>query len=506
MELDFERVENIELRKKIMDPIEVVKEVIPRKGTIAHSGLGQIGSPKIIPECLAKYVEETGEKFELNVYTSGSAAPELDGSLAKIGAIKRRYTYQNNPHVREKINSGYTQYMDILLGEFGYYLMNDILNDLCGPIDVAIIEATKINKDGSIVPSLSLDIIPILIKKAKKIIIEVNATRPPEIEGIHDVYLPESNKPIPITDVKDRIGTTHVKCDLDKIAGIVITNKPESRVFYGKPTWVEEKIVENLFDFLQHEISKGKIPKSLYPLETGIGPIGDLIPIKLTEYEFKDVKVWTEVAQISYLDPLDNGVVTGISGTVLYMPPEEKEKSKRFVENAKEYKKHIVLRPSVITNNHGIISRLKVIALNQAIEVDIYGNINVTHVLGSKVINGIGGSGEFARASYLSVYLLSSTTRNGKISRIVPMVTHVDIPDHDVDVIVTEVGWADLRGLSPRERAKRIIENCASDNYKDELWNYYEEACRRVGGHIPHILSKAFFMHERFMKTGTMKK
>jgi succinyl-CoA:acetate CoA-transferase len=487
------------------DPFEIVKKHIPKKGTIACSGMAGMGLPKVFPAFFNKYIEEKNEEFKLNIYTSGSAAPEFDESLARINVINRRYVYQNNPTIREKINNGMIHYYDIWLGEFSRQLKYGFLDNVCGSIDIALIEAVKINEDGSIIASLSLDNIPLYVQLAKKIIIELNTTKPSEIEGIHDIYFPQPRSPIPITMVNQRIGTSYIPCDPKKILAIIHSEAPEKEIFYGKPTVIEERIVDNLFNFLLDEVKKGRIPKNLYPLQTGIGPIGDTIATKLIESGFSDLEIWTEVAQTGYLDALDSGKVKSLSASAFMIPSKDKKHEERFIENISEYKKSIVLRPLEITNNQELIARFNVIAMNQAIEVDIYGNVNITHVFGSNIANGVGGSGEFARAAYLSIFLLSSTTKDNKISRIVPMTTHVDVTDHDVDVIVTEYGWADLRGLSPRERAKEIIEKCSSPEYKDELWKYFDEACRKVGGHMPHILSKAFSFHERFIKTGSMK-
>ena len=115
----------------------------------------------------------------------------------------------------------------------------------------------------------------------------------------------------------------------------------------------------------------------------------------------------------------------------------------------------IVLRPQEITNHPGIIRRLGLITMNTALEVDIYGHANSTHVLGTQMMNGIGGSGDFTRNAYLSIFMCPSVAKGGKISTIVPMVTHVDHNEHSVQVVVTEQGLADLRGLGPIERARR---------------------------------------------------
>jgi succinyl-CoA:acetate CoA-transferase len=152
-----------------------------------------------------------------------------------------------------------------------------------------------------------------------------------------------------------------------------------------------------------------------------------------------------------------------------------------------------------------LVARVGLIAMNSGIEVDIYGHVNSTHIQGSRIVSGIGGSCDFMWNAFLSVVLLSSTARRGAISCIVPMVTHVDHPEHAVDVIVTEQGLADLRGLAPVERARTIIANCAHPDYKPLLSQYLEEAINSRGGHEPHMLEKAFSFHLRFAETGSMK-
>jgi len=504
LDLARDRVKHAELRSKVTDPLDAVEKHIPRRGTLAFSGMGLMGAPKLIPSILARYIEDTGEEFKLNIYTCGSAPPEIDGNLARVGAIVRRYTYQNNPTIREKINRGLIHYCDIPLGEFTHHLRYGFLDSVCGPIDVAIIEAVGVKEDGSIVPSLSVDFMPTIVNIAKNVIIEINVARPLELEGLHDIYIKKPGDIVPITAVSQRVGVPTTPCDPSKVEAIVVSDRLEGEVFYGTPTTTDEKIIENLFDFLETEVSKGRLHRRLYPVQTGIGPIGDLMGKKIAESGFK-TDVWTEVAQISYIDALNTGSVGYISGSVLYVPPWGRSYYTKFLEGLEEFKNRIILRPLEITNSHEVTARLNVIAMNQAVEVDIYGSVNMSHTFGVNVVNGVGGSGEFARASYLSIFMLPSTARDGKISRIVPMATHVDIPDHDVDVIVTEHGWADLRGLSPRERAEAIINRCAHPDYKDLLWSYYREAVEKVGGHMPHILSKAFMLHQRYLETGSMK-
>ena len=165
-------------------------------------------------------------------------------------------------------------------------------------------------------------------------------------------------------------------------------------------------------------------------------------------------------------------------------------------------KDRLTLRQSEISNSPEVIRRLGVIAINTAIEVDIYGNANSTHISGTKMMNGIGGSGDFERNAYISIFTCSSVAKDGIISSIVPFVSHQDHSEHDVNVIVTEQGVADLRGKSPLERANLIIENCAHPDYKPLLRDYLKLA---TGGHTHHNLPCAFAFHDTLRRKGDMR-
>ena len=92
--------------------------------------------------------------------------------------------------------------------------------------------------------------------------------------------------------------------------------------------------------------------------------------------------------------------------------------------------------------------------------------------------------------------------KEGKISAIVPMVSHEDHSEHDVNILITEQGVADLRGKSPVERAKAIIENCAHPDYKNILWDYVKMSSK---GQTPHCISAALAMHDTLAKKGDMR-
>ena len=133
--------------------------------------------------------------------------------------------------------------------------------------------------------------------------------------------------------------------------------------------------------------------------------------------------------------------------------------------------------------------------------------------MGSRMLNGLGGSADFLRSAKISIMHTPSTrpskTDKTGVSCIVPMCTHVDQTEHDLDVVVTEQGLADVRGLSPRERARVIINKTAHPDYKPILLDYFERAeyeCLKKGwGHEPHMLWQTFKMHKELNDNGTMK-
>src|SRR5664279_2499699 len=175
-----------------------------------------------------------------------------------------------------------------------------------------------------------------------------------------------------------------------------------------------------------------------------------------------------------------------------------------FRDNLSFYRDRIILRPQEISNHPEVIRRLGCLAMNGMIEADIYGNVNSTHVMGSSIQNGIGGSGDFARNAYISMFMTPSVAKQGAISCIVPMASHVDHTEHDVHVLVTEQGLADLRGLPPRRRAQQVIDRCAHPVYRPLLQDYFDRAMRDAKGkHTPHILGEALSWHERFLAQGS---
>ncbi|MCE4615149.1 MAG: hypothetical protein F7B60_06450 [Desulfurococcales archaeon] len=475
----------------------VIDKAVDNSLVIGTSGFGSVGYPKTMPKYLAEKAESKSVKISI---LTGASAYAMDGIFAEKRVAVRRYPYQNNPVMRKMINEGLVEFMDYHLGEWPFLVRYGWLDEVVGNIDLAIVEAAQVLDDG-FVPTGSIGAITAFVEKARYVIVEVNRDVSEEMNGIHDIYVPQPGEPIPLRNVEDRIGSPIVRLPKGKLLGIVESSGIDVGGKPVEPGKVEKAIAENLLEFFQKEIENGRLPGNLYPLESGVGAVNDAVFKAVGEAGFKGLKAWTEVIQDSLLNMYLEEKMDALSATSLMLSPKNLE---RVYQEAEEIKKDIVLRPQDITNNIELIRRLRVIAINTAVEVDILGNVNSTHILGKNMINGIGGSGDYSRGAFLSIFITPSIRKNGRISTIVPLVTHVDTVDHDVDVIVTDQGYCDLRGLSLRERAKVIIERCSHPTYKNQLWSYYNEAVKSEG-HSPSILEKAFSFHLNYIKNGDMR-
>jgi succinyl-CoA:acetate CoA-transferase len=499
------RVKSRTLQQKIMSA-EAAAALIAPGSTVGMSGFTGSGYPKAVPQALASRMEAAraaGNPFRLRVWTGASTGPELDGALAKADGIEFRLPYNSDPIAREKINAGKMEYFDMHLSQVAPMAWQGFL----GELDIAVVEISGIRPDGALIPSSSVGNNKTWLDRAKGVILEVNRWQNAALEGMHDIYygtaLPPNRVPIPLTRPDDRIGQTTFRCDPDKIAAIVRTDTPDRNLPFAPPDDAALRIAGHLIEFFEHEVKKGRLPANLLPLQSGVGNIANAVLTGLNESRFEDLTAYTEVIQDGMLDMLTSGKMRMASATSFSLSPEA---AAHLNANMASYRSKMILRPQEISNHPELVRRLGCIAMNGLIEADIYGNVNSTHVMGSRIQNGIGGSGDFARNAYVSIFMTPSIAKGGKISAIVPMASHVDHITQDVQVIVTEQGLADLRGLSPKQRAELIIENCAHPVYRPGLRDYYKRAREHsYGQQSPHLMSEALAWHQRFIETGSMK-
>ncbi|OOR91050.1 propionyl-CoA--succinate CoA transferase [Moraxella caviae] len=506
--MSIDRIRHAGLREKVMSA-EAAAEFVKNGMNLAITGFTGAGYPKALPTAIAnkaKALHAQGEKFSIGMVTGASTAPECDGVLAEANAVHFRSPFQSDPTLRNGINAGNIAYQDMHLS----HVEQQMRQGFYGKFDIAIVEATAITENGELVFAMGIGHGAEAVKNADKVIIEINEALAEGLEGMHDIYadvgLPPHRKPIPIVGAFDRIGTPALALDPNKVVAIVLTNGGDRNSKFAEPDDVSKRIAAQVIDFLDHEVKAGRLPKSLLPLQSGVGNVANAVMAGLLDAPFEDLTGYTEVLQDGMLDLILAKKMKTASATALSFSPDALQ---RFNENIEFLKDKIILRPMEISNNPEIIRRLGVIGMNSMIEADIYGNVNSTHVMGTRMMNGIGGSGDFTRNGFFSFYVSPSTAKGGAISAIVPMVSHHDHTEHDVMFIVTEQGMADLRGKAPKDRAKLIIENCSHPDYRDMLRDYYDRALvasQKAGGiHTPHILLEALSWHQRFVETGDMR-
>ena len=469
---------------------------------VACSGFTAAGSAKAVPRAIAKKAEkehQEGKKFGIHLLAGASVGDAIDGSLARANAVLSKFPYQSNSSLRNSINAGSVNYADMHLSHFP----QQINYQFYGKIDWAIIEVADFNDSGELVLTSSVGATPTFCQKADKIILEHNTFHPTKILGLHDIYTtqnPPSREPIPIKSPKDRIGSTTIKVDPKKIVGVVKTNECDDVKEFKESNEINDKIGLNVAKFFLGEIFAGRIPKSFLPIQSGVGNVANAVLKAMGENpEIPPFIMYSEVAQNAVIELMQANRITFTSATSLTVTEDVLQS---VYNNWNEFKNRLILRPEEITNHPEIVRRLGILSINTAIEVDIFGHVNSTHVCGSNVMNGIGGSGDFTRNAYISIFTLPSTAKNGKISGIVPFCSHIDHTEHDVQVVITEYGIADLRFKSPAQRAETIINNCAHPAYKDLLLHYLS---LQKNGHIKHNLNHSFAFHNAFLASGDMQ-
>ena len=481
---------------------EEAASYINNDDVIGFSGFTAAGCPKAVTKALAQRAEEEhakGMPFKVGMYTGASTGDSIDGYLARAHAIKFRTPYQSNKDLRTELNTHGAHYFDLHLSE----IQQSIRYGFLPKPTFAIIEVCDINDNGEVVPTSAVGISPTIVEMADHVILELNKKHPKELRGIHDIYQPldpPARREIPVYKPSDRIGVPYLKIDPAKIIGVVETDLPNEIAPFTPTDEVTDTIGKNVADFLASEIKRGRIPASFLPVQSGVGNVANAVLGAMGQS--KDIpafEVYTEVIQDAVINLMKEGRVKFASGCSLTL---SQDALYEVYNNLPIYKEKILLRPQEISNSPEVARRLGLIAINTALEADIFGNINSTHVLGTKMMNGIGGSADFCRNAYLSIFTTPSVAKDGKISSIVPMVSHHDHSEHSVKILITELGVADLRGLAPIQRAQCIIENCVHPDYQKLLNDYLNQ---QIKGQTPQNLENCFAFHNAFSKTGDMR-
>ncbi len=470
---------------------------------IGLSGFTPAGTAKAVTAELAKIAEAEhalGNPFKVGIFTGASTGDSCDGVLSRAKAIRYRAPYTTNSDFRKAVNNGEIAYNDIHLSQ----MAQEVRYGFMGKVNVAVIEACEVTADGKIYLTAAGGIAPTVCRLADKIIVELNSAHSKRMMGMHDVYEPLDppyRREIPIYKPSDRAGLPYIQVDPKKIIGVVETNWPDEARGFADSDPITDKIGENVADFLAADMRRGIIPSTFLPLQSGVGNIANAVLGALgRDTTIPAFEMYTEVIQNSVIDLIRAGRVKFGSACSLTVTNDCLDS---IYEDMDFFRDKLILRPSEISNSPEVVRRLGIISINTAIETDLYGNVNSTHIGGSRMMNGIGGSGDFTRNAYISIFTCPSVAKDGKISSIVPMVSHEDHSEHSVNIVITEQGVADLRGKSPKERAQAIIENCAHPDYKEMLWDYLKLSGNKA--QTPHCIRAALGMHAELEKSGDMR-
>jgi acetyl-CoA hydrolase len=355
----------------------------------------------------------------------------------------KHYAFFIGANARGAINDGRAEFVPIFLYEVTLLFKRGIL-----PVDVAFINVSPPDEHGFCSYGIDVGNIKTPADKAKIVIAQVNPQMP---RGLGNSFI-----------------------HINKIDYIVEVDEPLLELPQVDPNTsdsmleVYDKIGENVAGLIDDGST----------LQMGIGAIPDSVMKYL--HNKNDLGVHTEMFSDGMIDLVEEGVITGdkktlhhgkiIAGFVLGT-----KKSYDYINNNPIFEFHpqeYVNDPFVIAKNN------KMVAINSAIEVDVTGQV-CSDSIGTKFYSGIGGQVDFIRgASYSEggkpVIALPSTTKDGKISRIVPMLkpgAGVVTSRGDVHYVVTEYGIAQLWGKSIRERIIELI-NIAHPKFRDELFEF----------------------------------
>ena len=361
------------------------------------------------------------EPLSITLITGASLGHDTDKMLAQANALARRMPFQVDTTLRRKINQGEIAFIDQHLSETAEQLRAGHI----GPVDVAIIEAA-ITESGAIVPTMSVGNSASFALQAKRIIIELNVGVPAAIEGLHDIYVPQdrpAREPIGLMAVDQRIGKPYIEVDPSRIAAIVVTEKPDSPSNALPPDDETNAIAGHINDFPARRGQRRPVEqrpvaaagRHRHHRQRGAARFR-ILGVRAAVHVFRSAAGQRHRAA----GPGQLQFASASSITV------SKPVYDKILANIEHYRERIVLRPQEISNAPEIVRRLGIIAINTALEFDIYGNVNSTHVGGTHMMNGIGGSGDFARNAHLAIFVSKSMAKNGDISSVVPMVSHVD--------------------------------------------------------------------------------
>lgn len=313
--------------------------------------------------------------------------------------------------------------------------------------DIVVVQVTPIDDNGFFNFSTSCSMTPSYCRKAKKVIVEVNANAPRCLGGLDE--------------------SIHISRVDMVVEG---PNTPLVQLPEIPATAADHLIAREVMGLLEDGST----------IQLGIGGLPNIVGAMIARSDLKDLGVHTEMLADSYVDMYDAGRITGKHkaidpGKMVYTFAMGSNKLYEFLDNNPVAS----IYPVSYTNDPCVIGRNpKVVAINNAIEVDLFSQV-ASEAAGPRQISGTGGQLDFIFGAYRSeggkgLICINSTfkKKDGTIgSRIVPTLspgTIVTCPRSVVHYVVTEFGYAQLKAKSTWQRAAALID-IAHPDFREQL-------------------------------------
>ncbi|MCW5965126.1 MAG: acetyl-CoA hydrolase/transferase family protein [Bryobacterales bacterium] len=420
-------------RERLRSAGEALQLVESGSRVYVHPGCG---TPEPLVEALAARAPELENVEVTHMLTLGSAAYTRPG-------MERAFRHNGmflGGNVRRAVHEGRADYIPIFLSE-----IENLFTSRAMPIDTALVTTSPPDAQGYLSLGVSIEATLTAAECARHVIAEVNHQMP---RTLGDTFL-------------------HVS----QVAALVETNRPLLEIPPEPPGPVQDRI--------------GKYISELVPdgacLQLGIGAIPDAVLSCLKDH--KDLGIHSEMVCDGVIPLIEQGVINNrrkaihphkcLIGFVLG--------TRKLFEFMHESAVFETQRTRYVNDPYRIAQNDRMVAINSAIEVDISGQV-VSDSIGTKPYSGFGGQVDFIRGAARSkggvpIIALPATTKDGKISRIVPTLkpgAGVVTSRADVHYVVTEYGVAYLHGKNLRQRAEALIA-IAAPQFRDELTRYAAE-------------------------------
>ena len=367
---------------RLMTAEEAANTIRPRR-LVAFSGFTGAATPKAIPAAIVARAS-TEDDFTIGVLTGASTGPQVDDALAPY--MTWRAPYQSSSALRNAINKGYVSYTDVHLSDVHRLVKSGVYD-----IDTAIVEVSAVRDDGRVRLTSSIGSSDVFLEHASLVILEFNSTQPVTMSEYHDIIPVIARRPVTLGHPLAREGSIGMVISPSKIVGVVVTNEPERLPAYISPDETSKAIAGHVAGFLAQELSRGSLSRDHLTLQIGVGNVGNAVLGALGEdTRIPPFQMYSEVLPDSAVPLLKSGRLRGISATAFSLSPGARNQLLGSVSRDR-----VVLRPVSISNHPALIRQFDVVAINTALEVDLFGNVNSTHIAGTKLMNGIGGSGDF---------------------------------------------------------------------------------------------------------------